>query len=164
MSNLSRRIEALEKKTSALRLTHRQITEHALGTLSKEHLMLLISAFGADREHRQLTDEETTARQAYRLALERQGPRWGSQSPVCYATIPDINTIQQAIIIALAHRFSSEEFRVVRAGLEARLRDDQPNEQESTALQSWDAYTQQIYLSAGFRSSEEFTNALEAAQ
>src|SRR5438105_1731669 len=58
MRKLCRRIEIVEKSTMSIRRTHQAIGHRALEQMSSENLDLLISAFGADREERPLTERE----------------------------------------------------------------------------------------------------------
>src|SRR5579862_698984 len=70
MQTLHKRIENLEKAAVPVLRARQRIAERALGAVSD--LESLISAFGADREGRSLTESESASRQAYGSAFERE--------------------------------------------------------------------------------------------
>ena len=70
MQILNKRIQKLEKAAVPVLRAHRRIAEQALAEVSD--LESLISALGADREGRSLTESESASRQAYSSAFERE--------------------------------------------------------------------------------------------
>ena len=82
MQNFDRRLERAEK-WAGQRLPPRSIhraVELALHRLSDEQLELLLTGFPAEREHREPTESEAAALEAYRLALEEEFAKQESES------------------------------------------------------------------------------------
>jgi hypothetical protein len=70
--NLRRRVEALEKAWTAELNNRQAIAEKALNGLQPATLELFISAFGAEREGRVLSGDESAAKQAYAKAVSNE--------------------------------------------------------------------------------------------
>ena len=164
MRNLIRRIEALEKSTSALRQARQAMADQALETLSLQDLELLISAFGGDREGRALTQGESAARQAYGSALESQSQRNRLRWPTRLERIPNLDTIHTAIIIVLGRHCSDEELELAVAGSRAQQQGRTPTERELVALQATAAQGQRLCHRAGFQSEAELESVRCSSQ
>jgi hypothetical protein len=151
--NLHRRIAALEKASSALYHGLQAIAEAALGFLGSEDLELLISAYGADRAGRRLTEREAVARRAFTRVLARECQSAGLQAIRGFERTA---YIRQAIIMGLAKCFSTEELQLARRALTASAEGDAPTESELAALHACSAEQQRLRQLAGFCSIGEF--------
>jgi hypothetical protein len=159
MKSHIRRIEAIEQKTAVMRRTRKRLTEDALGKLSTPDLESLIAAFGADRQRRPLTENQAAARQAFGAALRQECERRCSHAPLPFEMVPDGAAIYCGMIIALAHRFSGEEIKLIRSTMELQGNGSELNERESAALQACNEYLKQLMDGAGVRSCEELERA-----
>ena len=145
MRNLLQRIGALERKRTAKRKDRQSIAEKALTWLWLPQLEQLISAHGAEREGRDLSEAESAAKLAYTQALTREC-RW--------AGYPSIEGFEGALDICEAFpcvlQVSDEEFelaiRASRAAQEGRT----ATQEESAALQKHNAEWIRLWRLAGF--------------
>ena len=156
MKSFIKRIDALERRTAVIRRVHQRISELALGGLSEEHLESLISAYGADRQGRVLTEQEVAARAAYGAAFEREYQPTHLRAARRFATIPDIHVVYNAMMIATSRRFSGEQLELVVAASQAQERGRQPTERESSTLQACNECLAHLFGLAGFASRAEF--------
>lgn len=156
MKSFIKRIDALERRTAAIRRVHQRISERALGGLSEGHLESVISAYGADRQGRALTEQEAAARAAYGAAFERESQRTQLRAVQRSATIPDIHVVHQAMLIATARRFSGEQLNLIVAACQAQEQGRQLNERESSTLQACNEYWKRLFGLAGFASGAQF--------
>ena len=153
MRNLRRRIEALQKVVSARRQVSQAISTKALDRLWLQDLELLISAFGADREGRTLSESELAARQAYKEAVERECQWARVRPPHGYEHKIDINN---AIIFALALRTSPQDLQLARTAVVGAQQGRAPNEHEEAAFREFMSEHDRLRQLARFDSVEEF--------
>jgi hypothetical protein len=153
MGNIRRRLEALEKVSSARRDAGQAIANNALVALGSEEVELLISAWGAERAGRELTERESAARQAYTQALRRED-QWTRLVPATRSE--HCSYIRHAILITVARRCSLEKLELVRSAWCATQQGDQPTEQESAAVQMYVSEMERLCHLAGFESTEAF--------
>ncbi len=153
MPNLRRRIEALEKSTSAKCDVLHAMAHRALQWLWPEDVELLISAYGADRVGRKLTERESAARRAYASALARECQGAGLAWSGGLDCTPNIATIQHAILMVLAHRISREDLESARL---AAQQGRPPTERELAAAHACGSLLQRLCRQAGFGSRAEF--------
>jgi hypothetical protein len=149
MRNLRRRIEGLEKSNAGKQHCLQAIAEAALEWLQPDLLEPFISAYGADRVGRRLTEREAVARRAFTGALERECQSAGLQSiQGCMRTA----YIRRAIVMGLARRVSPEALKLAESALHASMTGDPPTEAESAALRACQAEHQRLFQLAGFGS------------
>lgn len=145
MRNLRRRIEALEKARSTVRHDRQLIAKKALSWLWLPELERLISAHGAEREGRELSGEESAAKQAYTQALTREC-RWAGYPSI--AGFEGALDIREAI--GRVVRVSDEELGLAIRAMEARQEGRTAAQDESVALQKWHAEWIRLLRLAGF--------------
>ena len=151
MPNLRRRIEALEKSRSEQREALRTISEKALHWLLPHDVECLISAYGASRVGRPITECELAATRAYAEALERQC-RWaGLPSTLESSGLP--LDLYHAFVSAF--RLCKEETELCLSGLSAAQQGGVPNESESAAIQALNSEMERVSRLAGFGSLAE---------
>src|SRR5579863_4476028 len=153
MQTLHKRIENLEKAAVPMLRARRRIAEKALDDVSD--LESLISAFGAEREGRSLTESESASRQAYGSGFEREFRQTLLRLPTQLERAPDAHVIDYAIITALSRRFELEELQLASSGMLAEQQGRVPTEAELEAIQQVNSGTP-LYQLAGFRSRTEF--------
>jgi hypothetical protein len=158
MQNLSLRIEALEKAALALRRERYAIVESALQKLSPPDLELLISSYGAGREGRHLTDQESTARHSLRAAMEQECRMGRVHQAGQFDWELDVIHICRAMLNFLYNQYSLESCgRVARAMKQGCA----PTEEELAALRVCDSQIQRLSQLAGFSSVYEFMRMCE---
>lgn len=153
MRNLRRRIAELEKASSASRPRLPAILDATFMRLGFGNVEPLISAYGADRVGRPLTEREALAKEAFAEAVARECQSAGLQStpgfePTAY--------IPKAISIGLALRFTVEELRLAQSAMRASAGGYAPTESELAALQAGNAEQQRLWQLAGIGSVEEY--------
>jgi hypothetical protein len=153
MRNLRRRIEAIEKWRSARQNGPQAAAVQAVERLRPDVLEPLISAYGADRIGRPLTEREAEARRAFAETLKRECPWAGMQ---WVQACGDTAYIHRAIFVWLAAHFPPEELELASNGFYAALSGDAPKEAESAAMQACTAQHERLCQLAGFGSGEEF--------
>jgi hypothetical protein len=153
MRNLRRRIEALERSTSAKLDHHQVMAARAMGCLQPDDVEALIAAYGAERIGRPLTEREEAAKRTYAEALSR-GCRSAGLRPIAGTDLA--GAIAQSIGRVLASRMSLEELQLCRSGAIAAHEGRQTTDQESAAIQTYHSETERISLLAGFSSIAEF--------
>ena len=146
MRNLRRRIEVLERARSAARDDRQAVANRALRRLRQPELEGVIGAFGAEREGRDLSADESAAKQSYTEALTRECRLAGYASS---GGFKDAFHIPGAIIMALAGQMSDSELSVAIRAKEALQEGRTPSPEESAALQTWDAQWARLTLLAG---------------
>jgi hypothetical protein len=155
MQNIRRRIEKLEILAAPLLRARQKRANGALEHLSVEDMELLISAFGADREGRMLTEFEAAARQAYVSALEEECWQARLRRPTGLERIPDTDVIYHAIIILTGRPLPSEGVQLVRAGWLAREQGRVPTEPQLAAMQIVESEWKRLYQLASGPSQAE---------
>jgi hypothetical protein len=153
MGNIHRRLEALEKVSSARLDAGQAIANNVLERLGSEEVELLISAFGAERAGHELTECESAARHAYTQALRRE---YQSARLLPATRFEHCSYIPHAILITVARRCSLERLELARSAWCATEQGGQPSEQESAALQMYVSEMERLCHLAGFESTAEF--------
>jgi hypothetical protein len=149
MTNIRRRLEALEKASTVQRDYGQAAVMKALESLGSEEVELLISALGAERAGRELDEPHSEARQRLRRNCER-------------AHLPPASPFEQsrylhyAIIITLSRRCSCEELELAKSAVCRTQRGVEPTAQESAAFEVYDSERERLGHLAGFASPEEF--------
>jgi hypothetical protein len=115
----------------------------------------LISAFGADREGRSLTEAETASRQAYNSAFEQEFRQQLLRPPREFERIPGPDVIGYAMTMALGRCCCLEQLELASAGILAKQQGRAPTEAELDALQKANSEMAQLYQLAGIRTEEE---------
>lgn len=156
MKTLQRRIEKLEKSAAPLVRARHAIADQALQKLSHPELESLISAFGADRAGRRLTELESASRQVYCSALEAAYRREQLRPPTSLERIPSPNVILQAIIDMSGHCVTYDQLELARAALDADRLGGVPTESELAAAHAFASVLGRLYQLTGVRSQEEF--------
>jgi hypothetical protein len=149
MGNLRRRIEALEKSNAGKQHRPQAIAEATLEWLQPDLLEPFISASGADRVGRPLTEREAVARRAFTGALERECQSAGLQS---IQGSMQTAYIHPAILMGLARRVSPEALKVAESALHASMTGDPPTEAQSAALRACQAEHKRLCQLARFGS------------
>ncbi len=149
--NMHRRIEALEKAAAADLKRRQKIAEAALDRLEDRHTEPFVSAFGADREGRALTGDESAARQAYRELLTQECRSNGYSS---VAGFEDALPIRLAVIRALirtefVRSLSYSEWDLVDSAAKALEEGRDATPEEAALLQKWMAEDRRLSRLAG---------------
>jgi hypothetical protein len=157
MRNLRRRIETLEKSWRTKRHARQGIAEKAMSWLWPDDAEQLISAHGAGRVGRPLTEREVTARRKCTEALEREC-RWAGTHSIRCDHKADINEdiLRQAAICVLACRLSSEQLELCSSGIRGAHEGREPNERETAASEAHSSEIERLSQLAGFGSIPEF--------
>jgi len=149
MPNLRRRIEALEKARTAACNDRQLIAKKALTWLWLPEREQLISAHGAEREGRELSEAESAAKMAYTEALIRECRFAGY--PFSKGEFEGALDIREAIPGAL--RVSDEELQSAIGALIAAQEGRTAAQEESAALQKCNAEWFRLGRLAGFPTS-----------
>lgn len=151
MRNIRRRIEALESAWAAEHIRRQMIAKRALRWLQPAEIELLISVFGAEREDRDLSKDESAAKQSYARALSRVCCSAGYSSArgfedeldfgfviilLITLKIPDSAKLAMDVLIAL------EEGRTV-------------SQDEAAAFEKYSAEWSRLYRLTGLPAAEE---------
>ena len=152
MSNLRRRIAALEKSQSGARDEFRAAAHDALSWMGAREVELLISACGAERGGRPLTDEELAARDVYVATARRETFSEAGPSADHWLAALDL---EQVIRIALAKSMDLEDLELARSGLLSSAQGRTPSEQEASALRACTLERARLWVLAGFSASAE---------
>jgi hypothetical protein len=162
MRSIRRRMEALQKATSARRDTATAAANRALEWLGSDQVEMLISALGAERAGHPLTERESAARQVYTHALRREY-QWARLVPA--TNIEHSRYLYYAILVTLAQRCSPDDLDLLQGASCATQQGGQPTEQESAAVQVYVSELKRLCDLAGFESTEEFRSlGTEAAR
>lgn len=152
MRKFSRRLEALEEGVAQRHANERSIPDRALRALPLEALGLLITAHGADRQGRPLTQHEATARHGYGAALEAEYRSAGLRAPSEFEPMREIRWLIMLLVISKMPW--NKRNLLVRAS-EATQQGRPFAEQESAAIELCDSLAEPLCLEAGFASVEE---------
>jgi hypothetical protein len=149
MRKLHRRVEALEKLWRAKLDVRQGIAKNAVGFWSKENEQL-ISAYGAARVGRPLTEPEAMAFEDYTKNMEGQY-RFAGINPIrCdHASDIDPHAIRKAMLNVVTSRIPLEQLKLVESGSRAAQIGREPNEQESAAIAAWDSEWNRLLELAG---------------
>ena len=148
MRNLRRRIEVLERARSAARDDRQAIATRALNGLWQPQMEGLIGAFGAQREGRELSADESAAKQAYAEALTRECRLAGYASSEGFEDALDIREAMNRVV---ALRMSRSGVELALRALEAQEEGLVATQEESDALQRCNGERFQLGRLAGFR-------------
>jgi len=148
MRNLHQRIEALERKRTAARKDRQLIAKNALVFLWRPELEQLISAHGAEREGRDLSEAESAAKQAYTQALTGECRRAGYPSIKGFEGALDIREAFPCVL-----RVSDKELQLTKGALIAAQEGRTATQDESAALQKCNAEWIRLLRLAGFPAS-----------
>jgi hypothetical protein len=151
MRNLRRRIEALEKARTAACSDRQLIAKKALAWFWLPEREQLISAHGAEREGRELSEAESAAKLAYTQALIRECRSAGY--PFSIEGCEGALDILEAIVGAF--RVSDEELRFAINAWIAAQEGRTATQEESAALQKCNAEWFRLGRLAGFPTPAE---------
>jgi len=150
MPNLRTRIETLEAAWNAAREDRRLIAEKALTWLGPPQVEQLLSALGAEREGRDLSESESAAKQAYKQAVIRE---------CTWAGYPYIEGSEGALDIGTAIwkglKVSDEELKLAISAGEAFHENRAASQEECAAVLALDAELDRCARLAGFREFSE---------
>jgi len=152
MRRIHRRLDILEKAMAARRLARQTIAHRALDWLPPHEVDLLLSASGADRQGRPLSEPETAARQAYRAVFEREWRRAGYSSTKGFDGKPDIG---RAVLLAAARRIGREDLDLAAHGHRAEQQGRTASERESAAMAVCNLEWARLWQRAGFSVTEK---------
>jgi hypothetical protein len=155
---LSRRIGVLEKAAAALRRARQGSVEKALGKLSPADLEFLISSFGATRQGRSFSDQESVARQLYAEAVAKQCQEGRT---ALFTSELEIHHLSRAMFLVLTYQFSIKELQTASIGLRDQEQGRAPTEEALTVIKRWTSQRQRLAQLAGFDSEAEFDRALQ---
>lgn len=153
MRNICRRIEALEKAEAAKCDIRQAIARRTLGWFCPEDSEVLISAYGAYRGGRPLTERESAVRQAYTKTLRREYQSARVHSTTSFERTLDIG---KAIIQVMAFRMTSEQLQLVCDGILAAQEGGVLTDQERAAIEAYASERTRLCQLAGFASMAEF--------
>ena len=147
-------MEALEKRMSVQDGARQTVSRQVLSLLPVSTVEHLIGAFGGERVGRQLSQDESAARQAYLEAVDREcrratvvgGPQQWERGLDIY----------HAVITVLAESLSSESLELVSAGCEAEQQGRALDQYQAEALQAYAAEWARLCQRSGFSSRAEF--------
>jgi phage terminase large subunit-like protein len=146
-----RSIEAMEKACAGVRDRRQAAVKRALDRLRPAELEQLISAFGAEREDRVLSGDESAAKQAYTKALSKECRRAGQ--PIAVGLEGELSMID-AIKTASLRALSDSESELAQRAWEAADEGRTATQDESAALQKCNAEYARLERLAGMRAPE----------
>jgi hypothetical protein len=149
MQKLHRRVEALEKLWRAKLDVRQEIAKYALPGWANQ-LEPLISAYGAARVGRPLTEPEEKAFAQYTKNMEGHC-RFARINPIrCdHASDIDPHAIRKAMRDVVISRIPLEQLQLAESGSRAAQIGREPNEQESAATAAWDSEWKRVRQLAG---------------
>lgn len=146
MRNLRRRIEVLEKSSQTVQDQRKRIIEGVLSRLDPTVAESLLSAFGAERVGRNLSDTEEAAKHAYLQALLQECPAIGHAGRDLANTLDP----RHLVIVAWAHCMSTPELHLVGSAMRATEAGRSVTEEESAAIQAGNKEWLRLWRLAGF--------------
>jgi hypothetical protein len=146
---LTKRLKALEKRTAEIREAELEIAPLAFFDMRDDDLLVLLSAYRAEREGRALTEGEATAQKRYYTAVKERYEWKKIRPPTDLARLFDIRL---AITMAIGDQCGLQCYDSA-VGYERALKEGRaPTEQECAAHQVWDQLVERLCQKAGFTS------------
>jgi hypothetical protein len=146
MHNFSKRIRAVEEKIESLLPKYRLTQWQAIQDLSIETLESLISSYDIEHKQRDLTEEESAARQIYAGVVARYMKDWLHPVPLrC-----EINEfiIRHAVMRAASKFLLPEELQCVAEAFSAREEGRLLEPTEATAVRTYELHHRRLYRMA----------------
>jgi hypothetical protein len=159
MRTLVLRIEKLERQAAQMRATGVQAFKNALGSFhtccGASKFELLISALGAERTGRPLTEPEAAAKQEYWSYVKSE---WLWPEVPMPATYPTEILLATAPTVVFAARWNLQR---ACSGYQAVEQGREPSEDELEAMQELHALNARVAELGGFDSVQEFNQFVE---
>jgi hypothetical protein len=148
MHNFSKRIRAVEEKIESLLPKYRLTQWQAIQDLSQETLESLISSYDIEHKQRNLTEEESAARQIYAGVVARYMKDW--LHPVPFRCEINEFVIRHAVIRAASKFLLPEELLCIHEAFDAREEGRLLDRTEAAALRVFERHHRRLYRMATF--------------
>jgi hypothetical protein len=153
MHHLEKRLQKLEEQAKALRSKRLLTMRLTLDDLPDTTLELLIGSFGAERTARELTPEETVARQAFRDQCDRNDSGSSNRRKTNWNL--NVFNIFEAMFI-----LQSNKFHDLSTMWQIEFKGRQPTEEESVRFQIYQQHKLRLVQLAGFATYDECFKAV----